>query len=158
MHILIAKENKFVACIIVVYQLTFFSVFLFPFDYFSTFFNFFLRLTLLLTTASLWWNRNNYYNLTLSLSMIANNTPYGLLCNLYDVSSENLVLDQLIIHKWLIFYFIVITCWLDIVPSDIERRTFVLVTHQGLFKGSTHLFVIPATCKGNVVICSEFLV
>ena len=95
MCILIAKENKFVACIIVVYQLTFFSVFLFPFDYFSTFFNFFLRLTFLLTTASLWWNRNNYYNLTLSLSMIANNSPYSLLRNLYDVSSENLVLDQL---------------------------------------------------------------
>ena len=31
--------------------------------------------------------------------MITNNSPYGLLCNLYDVSSENLVLDQLIIHK-----------------------------------------------------------
>ena len=91
-------------------------------------------------------------NVTLSLSMIANNSPYSLLCNLYDVSSENLVLDQL-------WYSTLLSLLVGLTLSPvILKGDPVLVTHQGLFKGSTHLFVIPATCKRNVVICSEFLV
>ena len=42
------------------------------------------------------------------------NSPYCQPYNSYDVSSENLVLDQLIIPK-LIFFFILITCLVDIV-------------------------------------------
>ena len=42
------------------------------------------------------------------------NSPYCQPYNSYDVSSENLVLDQLIIPK-LIFFFIFITCLVDIV-------------------------------------------
>ena len=46
--------------------------------------------------------------------------------NSYKVSSENLVVDQLLIPK-LIFVFILITFLVDIV-----RRNSVLVTHRGL--------------------------
>ena len=42
------------------------------------------------------------------------NSPYCQPYNSYDVSSENLVLVQLIIPK-LIFFFILITCLVDIV-------------------------------------------
>ena len=45
---------------------------------------------------------------------LISNSPYYLPYNSYDVSSENLVLDQLII-PWLIFFSILITCLLDIV-------------------------------------------
>ena len=42
------------------------------------------------------------------------NSPFRLLYNSYDVSLENLVLDQLLIPL-LIFLFILVTCLLDIV-------------------------------------------
>ena len=42
------------------------------------------------------------------------NSPYCLPYSSCDVSLENLVLDQLLI-PWLIFFFILITCLLDIV-------------------------------------------
>ena len=42
------------------------------------------------------------------------NSPYYLPYNSYNGSSENLVLDQLII-PWLIFFFLLITCLLNIV-------------------------------------------
>ena len=45
---------------------------------------------------------------------LISNSPYCLPYNSHDVDSENLVLDQLIISK-LIFFFILITCLLDIV-------------------------------------------
>ena len=45
---------------------------------------------------------------------LISNSPYCLLYNSCDVSLENLELDQPII-PWLIFFFIVITCLLDIV-------------------------------------------
>ena len=45
---------------------------------------------------------------------LISNSPYCLPYNPNDVDSENLVLDQLIISK-LIFFFILITCLLDIV-------------------------------------------
>ena len=43
---------------------------------------------------------------------ISSNFPYSLPYNSYDISSENLVLNQLIIPK-LIFLFILITCLFD---------------------------------------------
>ena len=42
------------------------------------------------------------------------NSPYCLPHNLYDTSLENLELDQPVVPK-LIFFFILITCLLDIV-------------------------------------------
>ena len=42
------------------------------------------------------------------------NSPYCLSYNYYDVRSENLILDQLVI-PWLLFFFILITFMLDIV-------------------------------------------
>ena len=51
---------------------------------------------------------------TLSLQDQISNSPYFLPYNLYDVSSENLALNPLIIPK-LIFFFILITCLFDIV-------------------------------------------
>ena len=45
---------------------------------------------------------------------LISNSPYYLPYNSYDVSLENLVLDQLII-PWLIFFSILITYLLDIV-------------------------------------------
>ena len=45
---------------------------------------------------------------------LISSSPYYLPYNSYDVSSENLVLDQLII-PWLTFFSILITCLLDIV-------------------------------------------
>ena len=54
-------------------------------------------------------------SLTLSLpDLILSNTPYCLPYSSYDVSKENLVLDQLTIAQ-LIFLFILITSFLDIV-------------------------------------------
>ena len=54
-------------------------------------------------------------SLTLSLpDLILSNTPYCLPYSSYDVSTENLVLDQLTITQ-LIFLFILITSFLDIV-------------------------------------------
>ena len=55
---------------------------------------------------------------------LISNSLYCLTYNSFDVNLENLVLDQLII-PWLIFYFIIITCLLDIV-----RRNSLLVTHR----------------------------
>ena len=52
--------------------------------------------------------------LTLSLPDQVCNSPYCQPYNSYDVISENLVLDQLIIPN-LIFFFILITCLVDIV-------------------------------------------
>ena len=57
---------------------------------------------------------------------LISNFPYCLLYNSYDVSLENLVLEQLIIPL-LIFFFILITSLLDIV-----RRNSVLVTNGSL--------------------------
>ena len=51
---------------------------------------------------------------TLSLQDQISNSPYFLPYNLYHVSSENLVLNPLIIPK-LIFFFILINCLFDIV-------------------------------------------
>ena len=51
---------------------------------------------------------------SLSSSLTAGSSPYCLSYNSCDVISENLVLDQLIISK-LIFFFILITCLLNIV-------------------------------------------
>ena len=51
------------------------------------------------------------------------NSPYRQTYNSYDVSSENLALDQLIIPE-LIFFFILITHVVDIVT-----RNSVLVSH-----------------------------
>ena len=48
--------------------------------------------------------------------------------NSYNISSENLVLNQLIIPK-LIFCFILITYLVDIVLIIIVRRNSVSVTH-----------------------------
>ena len=45
---------------------------------------------------------------------LINNSPHCLLYNSYDVSLENLELDQLILSQ-LILFFILITCLLDIV-------------------------------------------
>ena len=45
---------------------------------------------------------------------LISNSPYYLPYSSYDVSSENLLLDQLII-PWLTFFSILITCLLDIV-------------------------------------------
>ena len=45
---------------------------------------------------------------------LISNSPYCLSYNSYDVSSENLVLNHLII-PYLIFFFILITCLFDIV-------------------------------------------
>ena len=53
-------------------------------------------------------------HLTLWLPDQICNSPYCQLYNSYNVSSENLILDQLIIPK-LIFFFILITCLLVIV-------------------------------------------
>ena len=55
-----------------------------------------------------------YLPLTLYLSDQICNSPYCQPYNSYNVSSENLVLDQLIIPK-LIFFFILITYLVDIV-------------------------------------------
>ena len=52
--------------------------------------------------------------LTLKLSDQICNSPYCQPYSSYNVSSENVVLDQLILPK-LIFFFILITCLLDIV-------------------------------------------
>ena len=52
--------------------------------------------------------------LTLSLSDLGSKSPYCLPYGSHDVSSENLVLDQLIIPQ-LIFFFILITYLVDIV-------------------------------------------
>ena len=52
--------------------------------------------------------------LTLSLLDQICNFPYSQHYNSYNVSSENLVLDQLIIPK-LIFFFILVTYLVDIV-------------------------------------------
>ena len=60
-------------------------------------------------------------SLTLRSHDLMNNSPYCLPYNSYDVSSENLVLDQLII-PFTISLFILITCVLDIVrmlPEEI---------------------------------------
>ena len=40
------------------------------------------------------------------------NSPYCLLYNSYDVSSENVVLDQLIILKWYFYLFPSLVCWI----------------------------------------------
>ena len=53
-------------------------------------------------------------NLTLQLPDQICNTPYHQQYNSYNVCSENLVLDQLIIPK-LMFFFILITYLVDIV-------------------------------------------
>ena len=64
--------------------------------------------------------------LTLNNSQgLISNSPYGLPYSFCDVSLEYLVLDQLIIPLF-IFFFILITCLLDIV-----RRNSVLVTQGG---------------------------
>ena len=55
------------------------------------------------------------------------NSPYCLPNNSYNISSENLVFNQLIVPK-LIFFFILIT-YLVNVFIDIVRRNSVLVTH-----------------------------
>ena len=57
---------------------------------------------------------HDFQLLTLQLPDQICNSPYCQPYNSYNVSSENLVLDQLIIAK-LIFFFIHITCLLDIV-------------------------------------------
>ena len=56
-------------------------------------------------------------SLTLSLpDLILSNTPYCLPYSSYDVSTENLVLDQLTITQLIfLFFFILITSFLDIV-------------------------------------------
>ena len=54
------------------------------------------------------------YFITFHSKDLTSNSPYCLPHNTHDVSSENLVLDQLI-NPWLIFFFILITCLLDIV-------------------------------------------
>ena len=54
-----------------------------------------------------------YVILTLSLSDVINNSPYCLPSISYDISSENLVLNQLIVLH-LIFVVILITFLLDI--------------------------------------------
>ena len=54
---------------------------------------------------------------------LISNSPYSLLYNSYDVSSENLVLDQLILCL-MISLFIFITCLADIV-----RRNSILITY-----------------------------
>ena len=51
---------------------------------------------------------------------LINNPPYCLPYNYYDINLENLVMDQLVILS-LIFFFILITCLLDII-----RRNSVL--------------------------------
>ena len=53
--------------------------------------------------------------LTLSFSGQICNSPYRQLYNSYIVSSENLVLDQLIFIPKLIFLFILVTYLVDIV-------------------------------------------
>ena len=45
---------------------------------------------------------------------LTSNSPYCLSYNSFDISAENLVLNQLII-PWLILFFIFVTCLLDIV-------------------------------------------
>ena len=57
---------------------------------------------------------------------LTSNSPYYLLNSSCDVSLEDLVLDHLIIPQ-LIFFFILITCLLDIV-----RRNAILVTYGSL--------------------------
>ena len=59
-------------------------------------------------------------SLTLRSHDLMNNSPYCLPYNSYDVSSENLVLDQLII-PFTISLFILITCVLDIVRMLTEE-------------------------------------
>ena len=69
------------------------------------------------SVASFSDSRNSHYDwyviLTLSLSDVINNSPYCLPSFSYDISSENLVLDQLIVLH-LIFVVILITFLLDI--------------------------------------------
>ena len=64
------------------------------------------------------WNKvirkDKLISLTLELRDQICNSPYCQLYNCYDVSSENLVLVQLIIFK-LIFSFVLITYLVDIV-------------------------------------------
>ena len=54
----------------------------------------------------------NSRHLTLTLPDLIINSPYYLSYKSCDVSSENFVLDQLVIPQ-LIFFFILITCLLD---------------------------------------------
>ena len=68
------------------------------------------------SVASFSDSRNSHYDwyvvLTLSLSDVINNSPYCLPSFSYDISSENLVLDQLIVLH-LMFVVILITFLLD---------------------------------------------
>ena len=59
---------------------------------------------------------SSYWHSTheLSLKVLISNSPYCLLCNSYDLSWVNSVLDQLKL-PWLIFFTILIICLLDIV-------------------------------------------
>ena len=54
------------------------------------------------------------FKLTLKLPDQICNSPYSQPYNSYNISSENLVLDQLIISKF-IFFFILITCLVNVV-------------------------------------------
>ena len=54
------------------------------------------------------------FQLTLKLPCQICNSPYSQPYNYYNISSENLVLDQLIIPKF-IFFFILITCLVNVV-------------------------------------------
>ena len=65
--------------------------------------------------------------LTLSLPDQICLSPYCRPCNSYNVSSENLVLGQLIMFKFLFFHHL--SGWYCI---GMERRNSVLVTHRSL--------------------------
>ena len=56
------------------------------------------------------------------------NSPYRQTYTSYNFSSENLVLDQLIIPKYMLFFFILIIYLVNIVLIYV-RRNSVLVTH-----------------------------
>ena len=58
--------------------------------------------------------KNLHSNFCTSLHVEICHSPYCQSYNSYNVNSENLVLDQLIIPKF-IFIFILITCLLDVV-------------------------------------------
>ena len=58
-------------------------------------------------------------------------SPYCQPYNSFDVSSENLVLDQLIIPKF-IFFLTLITYLINWYCIDIVRKNSVLVTHRSL--------------------------
>ena len=54
---------------------------------------------------------------------LISNSPYCFPVNSYEATSENLVLDQLIIPQLIFFFILIINCLLYII-----RRNYVLVT------------------------------